>query len=168
LARSGDASLKGYFAHQFPEVPRSTIAALRRRISALFSAASLRLALSGTTAPDFRELQDQGAVILVNCFGDTITRSVRRSLLSLTVRDIGEAVFRRKHPERAFVWLLDESQEFFSVPVLHDALSDLLARARSLGSFFTFLTQSISTAVPDGRMLKNMYTNIRWSFSMRG
>jgi hypothetical protein len=39
--------------------------------------------------------------------------------------------------------------------------------ARSFGTFFYFLCQNLSTAVPDSRMLETLYTNIRWSLTLR-
>src|SRR5437867_11367132 len=40
--------------------------------------------------------------------------------------------------------------------------------SRSIGSFFCFLSQNIVIAVQDARMLSTVYTNVRWTFSMRG
>jgi hypothetical protein len=40
--------------------------------------------------------------------------------------------------------------------------------ARSFGSFFCFLCQNLTTAVPDARVLEQLHTNIRWSLTLRG
>jgi hypothetical protein len=47
-------------------------------------------------------------------------------------------------------------------------MCDVLTMARSFGSFFIFLTQNISAAVHDSRLLNQLHTNVKWSFSMRG
>src|SRR5207249_2323174 len=47
-------------------------------------------------------------------------------------------------------------------------MSDLLTMARSFGSHILLMMQNAASAVGDARMLKTVYTNIKWSFSMRG
>lgn len=168
LSETKNDAVKTYFARQFPAVPKPTIAALRRRIEALFAASSVRLALAGNTAPDFRRYMDEGRIVLVNCFGQNISRGVRRVLQGLVLSDIRQAVFARKCPDRPYLWFCDEAQNFFLTEKLRDNMADLLTMSRSFGSFFLYLTQNMSTAVQDARMLKILYTNIRWSFSMRG
>ena len=105
---------------------------------------------------------------MVNCFGQSISRGVRRVLQGLVLSDIRQAVFARKCPDRPYLWFCDEAQNFFLTEKLRENMSDLLTMSRSFGSFFLYLTQNMSTAVQDARMLKVLYTNIRWSFSMRG
>ncbi len=168
VAKSKDSALTNYFTRQFTTTPKPTVLALRRRISALFASESVRLSLAGTTAPDFRKFQDEGKIVLVNCFGPSISRGVRRVLQNLVVSDIRQAVFTRQRKEYPFLWLMDEAQNFFINDNLRESISDLLTMSRSFGTHCLFLTQNMSTAVPDTRMLKALYTNIRWSFSMRG
>jgi len=168
ISESKNEAAKTYFARQFPAVPKATIAALRRRVEALFSSGSVRSALAGNTAPDFRRMQDEGKIVLVSCFGQSISRGVRRVLQGLVLSDIRQAVFARRSPDRPYLWLCDEAQNFFLTEKLRDNMSDLLTMSRSFGTFFMYLTQNMSTAVQDARMLKVLYTNIRFSFSMRG
>ena len=167
LAKCANPGVRAYFAKQFPAVPNASIAALRRRMEALFCSDGVRLALAGDRAPDFRRFQDEGKVVLVNCFGRNIPRGVRRLLQGLVISDIRQSVFARKEKDRAFLWFCDEAQNFFITEKLRDNMSDLLTMSRSFGSHFVFLTQNLSTAVPDARMLKTLYTNVRWAFSMR-
>lgn len=47
-------------------------------------------------------------------------------------------------------------------------MADVLTMARSFGSFFLFLCQNLTTAVPDSRILEILHTNIRWSLTLRG
>src|SRR5206468_8824718 len=47
-------------------------------------------------------------------------------------------------------------------------MSDVLTMARSFGSFFYFLCQNLSTAIPDARVLEQLHTNTRWSLTLRG
>jgi len=49
-----------------------------------------------------------------------------------------------------------------------DDMADVLTMARSFGSFFYFLCQNVSTAIPDARILEQLHTNIRWSLTLRG
>ena len=168
LARCRNRTVRHYFSRHFPKVPKSTVEALRRRIDALFASEGVRLALSGNSAPDFKAFQDEGKIVLINCFGETISRGVRKLLQGLVLSDIRQSVFARNRKDNAFLWFCDEAQHFFSSPKLREHMSDLLTMARSFGTHLLYLTQNMSTAVPDKRMLKILYTNIRWSFSMRG
>jgi len=47
-------------------------------------------------------------------------------------------------------------------------MADILTMARSFGSFFYFLCQNLSTAIPDVRILEQLHTNTRWSLTLRG
>ena len=149
-------------------MPAATIQAIDRRIEALFSSEGVRSAITGPTAPDFKSLQDNGKITLINCFGETITRGVRRLLQGLVLSDVRQSVFSRKKKDVVHLWVTDEAQNFFTSQKLRDNMADLLTMSRSFGTFFLFLTQNMSTAVQDRRMLNILYTNIRWSFSMRG
>jgi hypothetical protein len=168
LARSGDKELVAYFTRQFPAVPKQTIAALSRRMEALFSSDALRCVLSGQTAPDFRALQDDGKIVLINCAGANLSRGVRRLLQALVVSDFCQAVFSRERRDVPFLLVPDEAQNFFVTERLRDQMSDFLCMSRSSGTHGLFLTQSITAAVPDSRILNTLHTNIRWSFAMRG
>jgi len=168
LASCRNGSVTAYFARQFPGVPKPTLAAIERRMEALFASEGVRLALAGNTAPDFRKFQDDGKIVLINCFGANIARSVRRLLQALVVSDIRQSAFTRREKGNPFLWLCDEAQNFFSTTKLRDNMSDLLTMARSFGTHFLYLTQNIATAVQDARMLSVLHTNIRWAFAMRG
>jgi hypothetical protein len=168
LAESKNRAVIDYFAHHFDVTPKSTLAAIVRRMEALTASESVRLALNAATAPDLRVCQDESRIVLINCFGDNIARSVRRLLQGLTISDIRQAVFARRNKENPFLWFCDEAQNFFTTARLQENMNDLLTMSRSFGSFFLYLTQNMTTAVGDARMLKVLYTNIRWAFSMRG
>jgi hypothetical protein len=168
LAGCRNGAVTGYFARQFPGVPKPTLAAIERRTEALFASEGVRLALAGNTAPDFREFQDEGRIVLVNCFGENIARSVRRLLQALVVSDIRQSAFSRREKGNPFLWLCDEAQNFFSTAKLRDNMSDLLTMSRSFGTHFLYLTQNIATAVQDARMLAVLHTNVRWACAMRG
>jgi hypothetical protein len=168
LARSSDKDLVAYFTRQFPNAPKQTVAALSRRMEALFSSDALRCVLSGETAPDFRALQDDGKIILVNCAGPNLSRGVRRLLQALLVSDFCQAVFSRKRRDAPFLLVSDEAQNFFMTERLRDQMTDFLCMSRSFGVHGLFLTQSITAAVQDSRVVNTINTNIRWSFAMRG
>lgn len=166
VANCDDEEFKNYFA-RFHTIPSQVINALSRRVESLFAASeSVRLALSGSTAPDFRSLQDQGKIILANCFGKNLSRSVAQLLQALVLSDVRHGVFSRRRKD-SFLWVLDESQVFFGNERLRDHMNDLLCLARSFGSFFICLTQNVSTAVHDARMLANILTNSKWTLSLR-
>ncbi|MGA2116680.1 MAG: hypothetical protein ABSH56_18225 [Bryobacteraceae bacterium] len=168
LARTQNADVAKYFAHQFPALPKATIAALSRRMEALFAAETVRLALSGTSAPDFRALQDEGKIVLVNCFGADISRSVRQLLQALILSDIAHATFARRQHGNPFLWIADEAQNFFLTQHLRDHMMDLLTMARSFGTHLMLVSQNMTTALQDARVLSVLHTNIRWAFAMRG
>jgi hypothetical protein len=168
IARSVEKDLVAYFMRQFPSVPKQTIAALSRRMEALFSSEALRCVLSGQTAPDFRALQDDGKIVLINCSGPNLSRGVRRLLQALVVSDFCRAVLSRERRDAPFLFVPDEAQNFFITERLRDQMSDFLCMSRSFGTHGLFLTQSISAAVQDSRILNTLHTNVRWSFAMRG
>ena len=169
LARSRNPELRFYFGRLFAQESKQTIGALRARMESLFASDGVRLALSGSTAPDFRSLQNEGKIVLVNCAGQSITRGVRLLLQGLVLSDIRQAIFSRpNNPPVSYLWLADEAQNFFLTRQQQENMADVLTMARSFGSFFCFLCQNISTAIPDGRILDTLHTNIRWSLTLRG
>src|SRR3989441_968001 len=138
-------------------------------MESLFASEGVRLALSGTTAPDFRALQNEGKIVLVNCAGQSITRGVRLLLQGLVLSDIRQAIFARpNNPKVSYLWMADEAQNFFLTKQQQEDMADVLTMARSFGSFFCFLCQNLSTAIPDTRILEQLHTNIRWSLTLRG
>ncbi len=95
VLRSRDAGVRTYFQRHFALEGKQTIAALRARMEALFASEGVRLALAGSSAPDFRQLQNEGKIVLVNCAGPSITRGVRLLLQGLVLSDIRQAIFAR-------------------------------------------------------------------------
>lgn len=169
LSRSKNTEVRCYFGRHFAQEGRQTIAALRTRMDSLFASDGVRLALAGSTAPDFRRLQDEGSIVLVNCAGQSIARGVRLLLQGLVLSDIRQAIFaRRTNPEVSYLWLADEAQNFFLTRQQQENMADILTMGRSFGSYFCFLCQNIATAIPDSRVLEILHTNTRWSLTLRG
>ncbi len=169
LARSKNPEVKLYFAHHFIQEGKQTIAALRVRMESLFASEGVRLALAGSTAPDFRRLQNEGKIVLINVAGPSITRGVRLLLQGLVLSDIRQAIFARpNNPPVTFQWLADEAQNFFLTKQQQEDVTDICTMGRSFGTFFCFLCQNLSTAVQDTRILETLHTNIRWSLTLRG
>src|SRR5438876_9734722 len=169
LRASKNPGVRFYFERHFVQEGKQTIAALRARMESLFASDGVRLALSGTTAPDFRALQNEGKIVLINCAGPSITRGVRLLLQGLVLSDIRQAIFARpNNPPVTYLWLADEAQNFFLTKQQQENMADILTMARSFGSFFYFLCQNLSTAIPDARILEQLHTNIRWSLTLRG
>jgi hypothetical protein len=169
LLRSKNAAVRAYFQRYFVQEGKQTIGALRARMEALFASEGVRLALSGSTAPDFKRLQNEGKIVLVNCAGPTITRGVRLLLQGLVLSDIRQSIFARpNNPPVTYLWYADEAQNFFLTKQQQENMADILTMARSFGSFFYFLCQNLSTAIPDARILEQLHTNIRWSLTLRG
>lgn len=168
LAQSANEDVRQYFGRHFSLEGKQTIAALRARMDSLFASEGVRLALSGSAAPDFLRYQNEGKIVLVNCAGPSITRSVRLLLQGLVLSDIRQSIFARpNNPPVTYLWCADEAQNFFLTRQQQENMADILTMARSFGSFFYFLCQNITTAVPDARILETLHTNIRWSFTMR-
>jgi hypothetical protein len=69
---------------------------------------------------------------------------------------------------RTFLWILDEAQNFFLTQHLRDHMMDLLTMARSFGTHLMLVSQNMTTALQDARVLSVLHTNIRWAFAMRG
>src|SRR5438132_1294018 len=169
LRASKNPAVRFYFERHFVQEGKQTIAALRARMESLFASEGVRLALSGTTAPDFRALQNEGKIVLINCAGPSITRGVRLLLQGLVLSDLRQAIFARpNNPPVTYLWLADEAQNFFLTKQQQENMADILTMARSFGSFFYFLCQNLSTAIPDARILEQLHTNIRWSLTLRG
>ena len=168
VARSRQEAVRVYFDRHFAREGAQTIAALRARMDALFASDGVRLALAGSTAPDFRRLQNEGKIILVNCAGPTITRGVRLLLQGLILSDIRQSIFARPNqPPVTYLWCADEAQNFFLTRSQQENMADILTMGRSFGTFFYFLCQNLSTAVPDARILETLHTNTRWSLTLR-
>lgn len=168
VAGSKDEELRHYFQHHFANEPRATIAALRARLQAtLFSCASLKLALSGATAPDYRALMDSGAIVLVNTAGPNISRATARTLQSVVVSDIRHAVFARE-TRGEYLWIFEEAQNFFKTRQLRENVIDLLTTSRSFAVNGLLITQNMSTAVQESDILEALYTNIRLATVLRG
>lgn len=167
VARCQNQDVAAYFNQRFRDIPKPTISALQRRIQALLASEGVRLALNGPSVPDFRRLQDESAIVFINCFGKNISRSVRRLLHNLGGSDVTHSIFPRQKKEKPFLWILDESQNFFATPSLRQDMHEVLTMGRSFGSYFLFLTQNVSTAVQDPRMLAILHTNIRWALALR-
>jgi hypothetical protein len=168
LAQSANEDVKQYFGRHFALEGKQTIAALRARMDSLFASEGVRLALSGSAAPDFLRYQNEGKIVLVNCAGPTITRGVRLLLQGLVLSDIRQSIFARpNNPPVTYLWCADEAQNFFLTRQLQENMADILTMARSFGSFFYFLCQNLTTAIPDARILETLHTNIRWSLTLR-
>lgn len=168
LSETKSDELRFYFSRHFPAEGKQTIAALRARMDSLFASEGVRLALSGSSAPDFLRLQNEGKIVLINCAGPTITRGVRLLLQGLVLSDIRQSIFARpNNPPVTYLWCADEAQNFFLTRQQQENMADILTMARSFGSFFYFLCQNLSTAVPDARVLELLHTNIRWSLTLR-
>jgi len=161
--------VRTYFTRHFAMEGKQTKEALRARMESLFASEGVKLALSGESAPDFRRLQNDGKIVLINCSGPTIARGVRLLLQGLVLSDIRQSIFARPtNPEVTYVWMADEAQNFFLTKQQQENMPDLLNMARAYGSFFHLLCQNLSTAVPDGRILEMLHTNMRWSLTLRG
>ncbi len=167
LARCRNPLLTAYFARQYPRVPKATFGAILRRLDALVSCESVQRVLSGDSAPDFRRLQDEGKIVLINCSGQGVPQSVRRFLQSLVFLDLTSAVFARQETDVDFVWFCDEAQQFLATEQLREATSEIACTARTWHTHFAWFTQNVSTAVQDPRVLKILHTNIGWSLTLR-
>jgi hypothetical protein len=165
--KSENPRVRDYFRNRFGDENDSTILALRQRIDSLLLSESVRLSLSASSAPDFAALQDGGAIVLINTAGRNITRGTSRLLQSLVLSDIKQGVFRRSNPRRKFLWFIDEAQEIYKTSTNREHMVDLLTMARSFGSFFVLLTQSISSAVRDADVLNSLLANVRWIMVLR-
>lgn len=169
IRRSKNPLVRQYFDRYLAQEGKQSIAALRVRMETLFASEGVRLALSGSSAPDFRRLQNEGKIVLINCSGPAITRGVRLLLQGLVLSDIRQAIFARPNaPPVTYLWFADEAQNFFLTRQQQENMTDILTMARSFGSFFCFLCQNLSTSIPDGRILEQLHTNIRWSLTLRG
>src|SRR5216683_2394329 len=169
VAKCPNEEVQTYFTCHFAMEGKQTKEALRARMESLFASEGVKLALAGETAPDFRSLQNEGKIVLINCSGPTISRGVRLLLQGLVLADIRQSIFARPvNPEVTYVWVADEAQNFFLTKQQQENMADILTMARSFGSFFYFLCQNLSTAVPDARILEQLHTNTRWSLTLRG
>src|SRR5437899_191217 len=101
----------------------------------LFASEGVRLALSGTTAPDFRALQNEGKIVLVNCAGPSITRGVRLLLQGLVLSDLTRSIFARpNNPPVTYNWLADEGQQLLMTRQGVENMTDVLTMGRAFCS----------------------------------
>jgi len=167
VERTSNLQVKDYFRYRFDDESKTTLLALRQRMESLFVSESVRLSLSATTAPDFTALQDNGSIILINTAGRNISRGVSQLLQNLLLSDLKQSVFRRTNPKQKGVWFLDEAQEIYKSKVNKEHMVDLLTMARSFGSYFSLITQSLTSAVRDADVLNSILTNVRWLVMLR-
>ena len=167
VEKSQNVQIREYFLHRFDDESKATLLALRQRIDSLLVSEGVRLSLSASSAPDFATLQDQVSIILINTAGPTITRGVSELLQSLILSDIKQSVFRRSNPNQHFIWFLDEAQNLYKTAVNREHMADLLTMARSFGSFFVLLTQSLTSAVRNQDILNSILANVRWIVMLR-
>jgi len=163
LSQSEDREVKEYFRRQFANVPRQTIAAITRRVDSLLASSAVRLPLGGATAPNMRAIQDDGLILLVNCFGANLSRSVRKLLQAIVWVDFSTAIFSRLRPGRPFFLLVDEAADLFGTDRLRDHLRDCAAKARSFGTNICLLSQTVSSSLTDPQI----FGNLDWTFTMR-
>ncbi len=159
--------VRNYFLSRFDKEPKATVSAVRQRIDAILASESVRLALEGESAPDFRKLQDEGSIVLINTAGRNISRSVSLLLQILILQDIKQSIFGRKNSQQPYLWFFDEAQNFYRLRSAHRAMNEILTMARSFGSFACLITQSISSAIRDADTLNTLLTNIRWMLMFR-
>ena len=166
VRQSRNHAVKYYFQKTYSEESRQSIAAVRARVTALFSSDGVKQSLSGRSSPDFRSLQDQGRIVLINCAGRNISRGTRILLQGIVVSDIRQSIFAREN-KRPFHWFIDEAQNLFLTKQQSEDVSELLTMSRSFGSYFTLICQNLGTAVRSGEVQELLHTNIRWTFSLR-
>jgi hypothetical protein len=165
--RSKDGQVKDYFAQRFRSESAATILAVRQRLDSLFISEGVRLSLSASTAPDFAALQDEGQIVLINTAGRNITRGISELLQGLILSDIKQSVFQRIAPDSPFLWFFDEAQNLYRTAANREHMVELLTMARSFGSYFVLLTQSLTSAVRDQDILNSILTNVRWLILLR-
>ena len=168
LARCRDGALVGTLRRQLATVSKSTRAALRRRLEVLVSSKSVARMLAGRGAPDFRRFQDGSCLVPVNCAGPNIPASLTRFLNTLVVCHFCRSVYARRRPDLPFLVVADEAQDLFASSIMREQLSDAGRLARRYGTHFCFVTQNLSAAVPDARLLRLLLTNVGWTWSGRG
>jgi len=168
LAGCGNRALVETVRRQLATVSRSTRAALQRRLEALVASKSVSRMLAGGTAPDYRRFQDEACFVAVNCAGPNIPGSLTRFLNTLDVSYFCRSIYGRRRPEVPFVKFADEAQDLFASPIMREHLSDAGRLARRYGTRFCFITQNLSAAVSDARMLSLLHTNAGWTWSGRG
>src|SRR5437867_9660127 len=95
IASSRNEDLVLYFRTHFGAEGKQTIAALRARMHSVFASEGVRLALSGSSAPDFLRLRNDARRVHINCAGHSIYRGVRMLLQGLVLSDIRQAIFAR-------------------------------------------------------------------------
>jgi hypothetical protein len=124
------------------------------------------LSLGGDSSPDFRALQDDNRIVLINCAGKTIARGVRTLLQGLVVSDLRQSIFARQN-KRPYHFFIDEAQNIFLTSQQQEDVAEILTTSRSFGSYYTLICQNLHTAVRSGDAEEILYANIRWSLTLR-
>ncbi|MGH9760844.1 MAG: hypothetical protein ACREAC_08375, partial [Blastocatellia bacterium] len=88
-------------------------------------------------------------------------------LQGLILSDIKQSVFRRAKAASRFLWFFDEAQNLYHSPANRSHMVDLMTMARSFGSYFVLLTQSLTSAVHDQDILNSILANVRWIIMLR-
>jgi len=167
VERSQNPLTQEYFRYRFANESKGTVMALQQRIDALLVSPGVRLSLSAPSAPDFAQLQDEGAIILINTAGRFITRGISELLLGILFADLKQSIFRRANPQQKYLWLCDEVQNLCKTAMNREGLFDVLTMSRSFGSFLLLMTQSLTSSIHDQEILNAIMTNVRWVLMLR-
>lgn len=161
VTQCSDERVRDYFRYRYEkEEPEVTKHAVRQRIDSILSSESVRLALSAETAPDFRKLQDEGSIILINTAGRNISRSISELLQILILEDVRQSIFSRQN-NNPFLWFFDEAQNFYKAPSAQEGMDQILRMSRSYGSFVSLLTQSGTSAIKDSDAINSLLSNVK-------
>lgn len=137
------------FAGYQPRQQAEAIAPIQNKIGALLADPMLyRAFVAPTEDLHFRQLMDEGQVLLVNLAKGQIGEDSATILGSLLVSTLGLAAFTRaEHPERRpFFLYVDEFQTFTTL-----AFANLMAELRKYGVGLTLAHQHLAQLEPDIR-----------------
>jgi hypothetical protein len=135
VRRVRNPETKWYFQKIFSTELQATIGAVRSRVSELFASESIKLSLGGASSPDFRRLQDEGKIVLVNCAGPRITRGVRLLLLAHEETDEAATLELSPRDRRADDGIGSEREpsDRSDAVLEEDGIEELCDEERSLG-----------------------------------
>lgn len=146
LTAVGDASLTAFFHGRYdawerrsPEMRESTL----NKVTALTLNPHLKLMLGqGENRLDFRQMMDEGKVLLVDLGGCDETS--QKLIGSLITTGIEQAAFTRGENRRSFHCYIDEFQDFSASSGSTKTLSKILSGARKFGLYMTLAHQNLS------------------------
>ena len=151
ILKIGNNETRAYFEFEFPKTAnavRQWAAPLLNKMGEFLYDPDIRCLLSGTSSLDFRQVMDDGCILLVNIPKGILGENASALLGAFIVAQMQKAALARANMPRRkpFYLYLDEFQNYTT-----DNITDILSEARKYALSLIIANQYLSQLSPDIR-----------------